>query len=82
LTTRCPSNAPAAPPAVDAALDSARLEELARLAELAASYWRSIALAAERGEVLTATVHCRQVAGVTREAFSIVKAFGRSGDAS
>lgn len=32
------------------ALDVARLDELARLAELAASYWHSVALGAERGD--------------------------------
>ena len=78
LTTPCRSEAGAAPRATDAALDFARFEELARLAELASSYWRSIALAAERGEAFTAAVHCR---AVTREAFSIVKALDGGRDA-
>jgi hypothetical protein len=49
---------------------------IAELAYRAASYWHSIALAAERGERLTVEVHCRQVAAVTREAFATVKALG------
>ena len=58
------------------ALDFDRFAEIARLAELASSYWCSIALAAGRGDVLTARVHCHQVAGVTREAFALVKTLG------
>jgi hypothetical protein len=57
-------------------LDALRFDELARLAELAASYWRSVALAAERGDIHTALVHCRQIAPVTREAFALAKALG------
>jgi hypothetical protein len=49
---------------------------IAELAYRAASYWHSIALAAERGERLTVEVHCRQVAAVTREAFATVKTLG------
>jgi hypothetical protein len=61
---------------IDVALDAVRLDEIARLAELAASYWHSIALAADRGNRLTVATHCRQVASVTREAFAIVKTLG------
>jgi hypothetical protein len=61
---------------IDVVLDAVRLDEIARLAELAASYWRSIALAADRGNRLTVVTHCRQVAAVTREAFAIVKTLG------
>ena len=66
----------AAPPIdleIDAGLDAVRLDEIARLAELAASYWHSIALAADRGERLTVVTNCRQVAAVTRNAFAIVR---------
>jgi hypothetical protein len=45
-----------------------------------ASYWRSIAEAALRGEQLTLEVHCRQVAAVTRETFATVKALGHEVD--
>jgi hypothetical protein len=58
------------------ALAFERFDELARLAELADSYWRSVALAADRGDIHTALVHCRQIAAVTREAFAIAKALG------
>ena len=61
------------------ALDVARLDELARLAELAASYWRSVALAADRGDALTVTVHCKQIAAVTRDAFALARALGIRG---
>jgi hypothetical protein len=60
------------------ALDPVRLDEIARLAELGASYWKSIALAADRGDVLTVVTHCRQIAAVTREAFAIVKTLGET----
>ena len=58
------------------ALDPIRFDEIARLAELAASYWHSIALAADRGDALTVVVHCKQIAAVTREAFAIARALG------
>ncbi len=48
------------------ALDFIRVDELVRLAELASSYWRSVGLAADRGDVLTVITHCKQVAAVTR----------------
>jgi hypothetical protein len=63
------------PDLVDA-LDFNRFDEIARLAAFAASYLHSIALAADRGDVLTARVHCHQVASVTREAFALVKTLG------
>ena len=65
-----------APHTVASALDSGRLEAIADLANLAASYWRSIEEAALRGERLTIEVHCRQVSAVTREAFSVAKTLG------
>jgi hypothetical protein len=58
------------------ALDVARFDELGRLGELAASYWRSVALAADRGDAATVAVHCKQVAAVTREAFALARALG------
>jgi hypothetical protein len=58
------------------ALDVARFDELARLAELAASYWHSVALAADRGDVHTLILHCHQLAAVTKEAFALARALG------
>ena len=52
------------------------LEYLIELADRAASYWRSIAEAAERGECLTLVRHCRQAGAVTCEAFELVKTIG------
>jgi hypothetical protein len=63
------------PDLVDA-LDFGRFDEIARLAELASSYWRSIALAAGRGDILTVRVHAHQVRSVTVEAFALVKSVG------
>jgi hypothetical protein len=60
-----------------AALDFGRYDEIAGLGERAASYWCSIALAANRGDALTVVTHCRQVAAVTREAFALVKQLGQ-----
>ncbi len=62
---------------IDRALDVDRLWGIEEFAGLAASYWRSIAEAAARGERLTIELHCRQVAAVTREAFRTVKTLGR-----
>jgi hypothetical protein len=59
-------------------LNFCRYDELARLAELAASYWKSTALAADRGDALTVVTHCRQVAAVTREAIALVKELGNA----
>jgi hypothetical protein len=66
---------------IEDALDFVRLDEIARLADLASSYWRSIMLAADRGETLTIAVHCKQIAAVTRDAFALVGGLGASGDA-
>jgi len=66
-------------PDLVAALDYVRLDAIAELAHLAASYWISIREAAERGERVTIETHCRQVAAVTREAFATVRTLG-SGD--
>jgi hypothetical protein len=57
-------------------LDFCRYDEIARLAELAASYWQSTALAADRHDTLTVVTHCRQVVTVTRQAFALVKQLG------
>jgi hypothetical protein len=67
---------------VEYALDYARFDEIARLADRAASYWLSIGLAADRGDTLTVAAHCKQVIAVTREAFALVGALGASVDAS
>jgi hypothetical protein len=53
-----------------------RLDEIGRLAELAASYWRSITLAADRGDVHLLVLHAKQAATVTREALAIVRTLG------
>ncbi len=63
-------------PEAEAAVDFLKLDEIGRLAALASSYWRSIELAADRGDTLTIAVHCKQVASVTREAFAVVKTLG------
>jgi hypothetical protein len=63
---------------IDDALDFTRLDEIARLAALASSYWRSVELAADRGDTLTVVVHCKQIAAVTREAFAIAKTIGET----
>jgi hypothetical protein len=64
------------------ALDYVRFDEIARLAGLAASYWHSVELAADRGDPLTIAVHCKQLIAVTREACALVNTLGTSGDAS
>jgi hypothetical protein len=71
---------PAASPRIEDALDYVRFDEIARLADRASSYWRSIMLAAERGEALTVVTHCKQVAAVTRDAFVLVGSLDASGD--
>jgi hypothetical protein len=45
-------------------LDFCRCDEIARLAERAAPYLKSTALAADRGDALTVVTNCRQVAAV------------------
>jgi hypothetical protein len=64
-------------PTIAEALSCAQFDEVARLAELASSYWRSIALGADRGDLHLVTLHCKQVAAITREAFALVRAIGR-----
>jgi hypothetical protein len=59
-----------------AGLDTVRLDELARLAALAASYWRSIELAADRGDTVTIGVHVKQVTRVTREVLTLISTLG------
>jgi hypothetical protein len=66
---------------IEDALDYVRFGEIARLAELASSYWRSVMLAADRGDTLTVATHCQQVAAISREAFALVGALGSSADA-
>jgi hypothetical protein len=70
------ASAPSSPNSLADALDVARFDAVAEYADLAASYWRSIAEAAGRGERLTLETHCRQVAAVTRETFATVKSLG------
>jgi hypothetical protein len=65
-----------APPAVVAACDDDRYAAIEEFADRAASFWRSIAEAAYRGDRLTVEIHCRQVAAVTRTAFATVKQLG------
>ena len=60
-------------PTIGSALHFIRLDEIARLAALAASYWHSIELAADRGDVLTLRVHIHQVTQVTRETLTAAK---------
>jgi len=72
-----------APQTVAGVCDDDRLAAIEEFADKAASYWRSIAEAAYRGDRLTVAVHCRQVAAVTREAFQAVKTLGaETGDKS
>jgi hypothetical protein len=63
-------------PTIAEALSCAQFDEVGRLAELAASYWRSIALGADRGDLHLVTLHCKQVARVTREAFALLRTIG------
>jgi hypothetical protein len=64
-----------------AAVDRLRFGAIEELADLASSYWRSVAEAAARGERVAIEIHCRQVAAVTREAFGTVKALGTADEA-
>jgi hypothetical protein len=65
----------------EAALDPALLDEIERAADKAASYWRSLAEASFRGDVMTVAVHLRQVRLVTFHVHEIVKQFGGSQEA-
>jgi hypothetical protein len=76
MSALAPATDTAASPSLVNALDCIRLEEIAELAERAASYWISIREAAERGERLTVETHCRQVRLVTLAAFETVKSLG------
>jgi hypothetical protein len=53
-----------------------RFDEIAHLAKLAASYWASIMLAAQRGETLTARVHLHQAIIVTCPAAELIRELG------
>jgi hypothetical protein len=67
---------------IDDALDFARLDEIERLSDLASSYCKSLALAAGRGDKLTLAVHCRQIAPVIREVFTLVGELARGTEGS
>jgi hypothetical protein len=58
-----------------------RFDAVAEFAGLAASYWTSFRLAADRGERLWIEVHRRQLVAVTREAFGVVKTLVADPDA-
>jgi len=64
------------PPSLADVCDESRFGNIEELADLAASYWRSVAEAAFRSGRLIVEVHCRQVALVTRAAFQTVKQLG------
>jgi hypothetical protein len=53
-------------------LEYVRLDEIACLAALCSSYWRSVELAADRGEAFTVSVHFKQIIRVTREAAAVL----------
>jgi hypothetical protein len=72
---------PVASHRIEDSLDCVRLDEIARLAGLAASYWHSVELAADRGDTLTVVTHCKQVTAISREAFALAGALGSSADA-
>ncbi len=71
----------AAPTNADA-LDPMLFDEIEQLADKAASYWRSIAEAAARGEAMTIAVHLRQARLVTFHVHEIVKQFGDNREAA
>jgi hypothetical protein len=58
------------------------LDQIVCLAELAASYWRSVALAADRGDLHLLTLHCKQIASVTRDAFRLVREIAENDEAA
>jgi hypothetical protein len=66
----------------DRGLNFVRLDEIGRLADLAASYWRSVALAADRGDLVTIAVHVKQVVAVTKSAVMVVGELDIGGAAS
>jgi hypothetical protein len=61
-----------------AALDFGRHDEIAWLAALARSYWHSAELAAERGDTHTLILHCKQIACITREVFTLARTLGEA----
>jgi hypothetical protein len=62
---------------VAAALDVARLDELARTAALAGSYWYSVALCADRGDAIALVTHfAAQAAAASRDALALARALG------
>jgi hypothetical protein len=73
---------PAASPCIEDAIDYIRLNEIGRLAGLAANYWHSVELAADRGDLLTLAVHAKPVVSVTREALTLVGTLGSGGASS
>jgi hypothetical protein len=73
---------PAASPRIEDALDFARLDEIERLSDLASSYCKSLALAAGWGDELILAVHCRQIAPVIREVFTLVGELARGTEGS
>ena len=76
ITQPVPEKQPTSGQNLTIALDSLRFDAVVEFADLAASYWRSAAEAALRGDRTTLEVHCRQLAAVTREAFQTVKELG------
>jgi hypothetical protein len=73
MTAPCASNTNTN---IEQAVDWLRYNAIEEMADLASSYWRSIAEAAARQEQAVVNVHCRQVAAVTREAFKTAKKLG------
>jgi hypothetical protein len=57
-------------------VDYLKRDEIERLADLAASYWRSAAEAAFRDDRVELENLCKRIALVTREGFHLVKMFG------
>jgi hypothetical protein len=57
-----------------------RFAAIEDFADKAASYWRSIAEAAYRGDLQTIENHCRHVRLLTLAAFSTVKGLGAGPD--
>ena len=62
--------------------DADRFAAIEDFADKAASYWRSIAEAAYRGDLRTIETHCRHVRVLTLAAFSTVKGLGADGPKS
>jgi len=62
--------------------DADRFAAIEDFADKAASYWRSIAEAAYRGDLRAIEIHCRQVRVLTPAAFSTVKGLGADGPKS